>query len=53
MYARTYGITAKAMIATIETKFFILNPFKKLSIVTRIIIRVRRYKVNLFYLYPC
>ena len=28
MYARTYGITAKAMIATIEKKFFILNPFK-------------------------
>ena len=29
MYARTYGITAKASMATIEKKFFILNPFKK------------------------
>ena len=52
MYARTYGITAKASMATIEKKFFILSPFKIVNSDKKII-RVRRYKVNLFYLYPC
>ena len=35
MYASAYGTTAKASIATIEKKFFILNPFYKLSTLTK------------------
>ena len=39
-YASAYGNTAKAIMAIIEKKFFILKPFIKLSKLTRKILRL-------------
>ena len=51
IYASAYGNTAKARMARIEKKFFILRPFKKLSIPTKKIIRFGCGIVKRFGLY--